>query len=151
VEAYQAVGGVGDDVIVAGDHHREPALDKRSQRGDELRGGRAVELGGRLVDDNEARLARNRGRECQALLLAAGKLGRAVIRTLIESDHVEQPMGVGVTAPEPGGQPDVFFRGEVREQVVVRLREQKSERPTPKPARYAGPRPRGPVRRSTSI
>ena len=49
-----------------------------------------VELAGRLVGEEEARVVRQRARDRDALLLAAGQLVRAVVGALAEADEVEQ-------------------------------------------------------------
>ena len=60
--------------------------------------GPRVEIAGRLVGQKDARPVGQRAGDGDALLLAAGKLRRAVRQPLSEPHHAQQPRGFGSAA-----------------------------------------------------
>ena len=59
----------------------------------DLVGGGGVELAGRLVGEEDPRPVGERRAERDALLLAAGQLGRPTVALLAETDALEQLVG----------------------------------------------------------
>ena len=79
-----------------------------------------VEVAGRLVGEHHRRARDERAGDGDALLLAAGELGRPVRQAVAEADgvdHLGEPGLVGLAAGELERQRDVLGRREHREQV----------------------------------
>src|SRR5262249_34569938 len=96
--------GAGDEPMIVADADHGRAVDARDpmQRvDDDLAVGR-VERAGRLVGEQQLRLLRQRPRDRDALLLAAGHLDRLELRALAEADLLERGAGaiVGGVAVE---------------------------------------------------
>ena len=72
------------------------------QKIDDLRPGGLVEVAGRLVGDEDGRVWRERAGKRDALLLAAGKLGRIVVLPLAQADRGKFACGALVGITEPG-------------------------------------------------
>ena len=80
-----------------------------------------VEVAGRLVGEDDLRAARQRAGDGDALLLAAGELGRAVLEPVAEADGVDdvvEPLLVGLASGERQRECDVLDRVQGRNQVV---------------------------------
>ena len=85
------VGHLDQERIVRRHHGEHVALvDEPAQQGHHHLRPMRVELAGRFVGDEEARLVAERARDRDALLLAAGQLGRPVMRTVAEVDEVKE-------------------------------------------------------------
>ena len=84
------VGDREDTRIVRRDHERRAARRRRANRAEERLRALAVELGGRLVDDDDRRIARKRDRERGARELAPGKLGRPSVQAMGYAELLEQ-------------------------------------------------------------
>jgi len=90
----------------------------------DLGAGVGIEVAGRFVGEEDAWFVDERPGDGDALLLAAGHLGRDVVHAIVESDSAQGGDG-GVSAPPRGhggidhGQLDVFQRGAAGEQVEV--------------------------------
>src|SRR5438105_13887907 len=80
VQAKDAVGRAAGQLLVVGDEQqrRTTGADVIDQEGDDLGGGLAVEVAGRLVGDQYLWPVDQGAGQGHALLLAAGQLGRAV-------------------------------------------------------------------------
>ncbi len=117
--------------VVRDEHQRGAVLAVEAEHEiGHLDAGGDVEVAGRLVGHEELRLARERARDRDALLLAAGKLARIVRRALREADAVEPracPRRRVVGAGELERQHHVLERGE-RGQELERL-EHEAEQP----------------------
>ena len=64
--------------------------------------GDRVEVAGRLVAEDDGRARDQRARDGDALLLAAGQLGRAVRAAIAEADRVDQrvePLAIDAASP----------------------------------------------------
>jgi 2-keto-3-deoxy-galactonokinase len=86
---------------VVGDHHGRLAerVDRVAQQGEDLAAVVESRLPGRLVGEHHARARDERAGHGDALLLAAGELGRAVRQALAQADLVDelaQPRRVGL-------------------------------------------------------
>src|SRR4051794_16567189 len=93
--------GDGRRVRVVGDHDHGLAevVDRVAQQAEDLVGGLRVQVAGRLVGEHDRRTVDQRARHGDALLLAAGELGRAVREPVGQADGVDQlvvPLGVGL-------------------------------------------------------
>ena len=115
---------VGDrrGVRVVGDHHGRLAEvgDHAAQEREDLAAGARVEVAGRLVGEHDRRPRDERAGDRDALLLAAGELGRAVAEPLGEADLVGElahPLAVRLAAGEREREHDVLGRREHRQQV----------------------------------
>ena len=111
----------GDRVV--GDHHdrlAELAHGVTHERED-LGAGRAVEVAGRLVGEDDLRAARQRAGDGDALLLAARQLVRAGACRRFDRptvvDDVVDPRAVGLAAGEVHRERDVLDRGQRRHEV----------------------------------
>ena len=98
VHHRDAVAGLGDHAHVVGDEHDRGAvlLAEALQQRNDLRLDRDVERGGRLVGDDQARLAGKRQGDDDALAHAAGELVRILVETLLgrgDAGLLEQPDG----------------------------------------------------------
>jgi hypothetical protein len=105
-----------------GDHHDGLAelVDRAPQQPEDLLRGRRVEVAGRLVGEDHGGLGGERARHRDALLLAAGQLGRAVGAAVRERDRLEQPLDAPVAVAAAGErerQPDVLLRRQDRHEV----------------------------------
>ncbi len=76
-----------------------------------------IERRGRLVADDQARLMNQRARQCDALLLTAGKLRRQGVKPLLETEFGQQ---IGCPLHRPLAR---YARGEQRHSGVFRSRE----------------------------
>ena len=123
-EAPRRAGGEGR--VVGRDDDRRAALRREAREEvDHVGAGLRVEVAGRLVGEDHARLDDERARDRDALLLAARELRRQVRRALDEPDLGEQPERALARAPLPetpsGASATSTFwtRGQRRDQVVV--------------------------------
>ena len=96
------------------------------QRAEYVHGGRAVELTGRLVGQQQFRPVRQRGRDRRPLLLPARHLVRPAIGARRHSEHRQQLRGPGralppAGSPQPHRQDHVLPGRQVRQQVARRL------------------------------
>ena len=87
------VGGL----LVVRDHDDGLAVlpAQRPQQIENLVGGLAIEVAGRLVADQERRVGHQRAGDGDALLLAARELGRLVARAVREADDLQRRMRLG--------------------------------------------------------
>ena len=120
-EHQQAVGERGG-VRVVGDHHDRlvEVVDGVAQQFEHVVGGLRVEVAGRLVGEHDRRARDQRARDGDALLLAAGQLGRAVVQAVADADRVDQPvepLAVGLAPGDRERQQDVLLGVEHRQQV----------------------------------
>ena len=95
-------GDVADHRHLVGDQQdgqAELAVDAREQLEDRA-GGLRVERRGRLVGEQHLRLGGQRAGDADALLLAAGELGRIAVALVGEADEIEQ-----LVDPRPGSPP----------------------------------------------
>ncbi|SEB06122.1 hypothetical protein SAMN04515680_2937 [Leifsonia sp. 21MFCrub1.1] len=84
------VGARHQEWIVRGHDRGDPlAVDEGDQQVHDRAAGHAVQLPGRLIGEQDARLARQRPRDADALLLTAGELRRPLPRMSAESDTVQ--------------------------------------------------------------
>jgi hypothetical protein len=73
--------------IMSNEHQRGAALGVAGeQQIDDLLSCVFVQIAGRLIGDDNLRVGCKRARNCGALLLAAGKLGRKMIKPLAQAD-----------------------------------------------------------------
>ena len=78
------------ECVVRHEHQRGAAFFVTGkQQFDDLAAGAFVEIAGRLVGDEDRRMRRERARERDALLLAAGQLRRIVIDAVAQADRGE--------------------------------------------------------------
>ena len=85
-QPHHAVAALRQRRIMRHQHQRGAALLMTGeQQLDDLAPGRLVEIAGRLVGDEDRRMRRERARERDALLLAAGQLRRIVIDPLAQA------------------------------------------------------------------
>ena len=85
------------------EHQRSAALrDAGEQQLDDLVAGCLVEIAGRLIGQENCRLGRERARERDALLLAAGKLGRIMLPPLAQAHGVKLARGALVRICDAG-------------------------------------------------
>ena len=112
------VGGVR---VVRDHDHRLPELLRRAaQQLEDLLPRRRVEVAGRLVGEDDRRLRDERARDRDALLLAAGELGRPVLAPVGEADALQQvleELGLGLLAGDRERQDDVLLGGQHRQEV----------------------------------
>ena len=100
---------------------RDAALRERADRRQEPGGRLLVQLGGRLVREDDLRARDERLRERGALLLAAGELVRPVVPPVGQPERRER-LGLAV-AVAVADEPQVLADREVREEVVGRALE----------------------------
>ena len=87
-QPHHAVAALRQREIVGDQHQRGAALRvPGEQELDDLAAGRLVEIAGRLVGDQDRRIRRERAGERDALLLAAGELGRIVVEPVAQADR----------------------------------------------------------------
>ena len=87
VEFDHAVATIGQPVVVRDQHQRRAVrVVQLEQQVDDARAGHRVEVAGGLVGEQHFRTRRERARDGDALLLAAGQLARIVARPLREAD-----------------------------------------------------------------
>src|SRR5258708_16058749 len=101
-QPHHTVAARGQRGIVGDEHERGAALRMScEQKIDDLRPGGLVEVAGRLVGDEDGWVWRERAGKRDALLLAAGKLGRIVVLPLAQADRGKLACGalVGITEP----------------------------------------------------
>ncbi len=86
-----------------------------------LLAGLAVEITGRLVGEQNRRLGDEGARESHALLFAAGELNRVVIEAIGQADACKEFARAlrrfRTRAGQFGGQQDILFRGQRRDQL----------------------------------
>ncbi len=126
-EEHHAVGDfVGEAQLMGRDDHGQAVLDREPPDHfqhfvDQFR----IERRGRLVEQQHARIGRERARDRDALLLAAGQMPRQGVGALAEADAFEQfaraAVGIGARhAVHPAQRPgDVLQRGQMAEQVEL--------------------------------
>ena len=113
-----------EPLVVGGDQGGAAfAADQAQELGQHRVGGMLVEIAGRLVGEHQRRPVGERPGDGDALLLAAGKLGRPVVEPRAEPELAEQLLGagaggVGVGAVDDVRQHDVLARVEVGQQMV---------------------------------
>ena len=110
----------GDRVVGDHDDRLAELVDRAPQQPEDLLRGRGVEVAGRLVGEDHRRLGGERARHGDALLLAAGELGRAVRAAVGERDRLEQlrrRARLVTAAGERQRQPHVLLGGEDRHEV----------------------------------
>src|SRR5947208_2327331 len=105
-----------------GDEQDRPALSGQSpQQREDLRAGLRVEVAGRLVGEDQARVVDERPRQREPLLLATGHLMRPAAAQMRQPELVNQPLcpaPAGAVAPvDPGGQLDVLVASQLRYEV----------------------------------
>ena len=109
-------------VAIVRDHHGRLAVarDAVPEQLQDLAAGRRVEVARRLVREDDARLRDERAGDRDALLLAAGELGRPVRPPVAEADPVDQlldPRPLRLAARELERQEDVLLGRQHRQQV----------------------------------
>ena len=124
IDQRQHPVGVLRQLLVVGDDHdgRAFALANCFERLQHNRARLGIEVAGRLVGEQQRRIVGERPRNGDALLLSAGKLGRAVLHAVAQAEQVEQffraPLRVAHGfACELHRQQDVFQRRQRRDQV----------------------------------
>ena len=80
----------GDVVLVGDEDDRDALRDQPLEDRHHLVRGLGVEVAGRLVGHDDRRVADERARDRDALLLAARQLVRVVVRAVVEADAVER-------------------------------------------------------------
>ena len=125
---------VGHRLVVGDDHDRDAELAVGlAERGEDLVGGRGVELAGGLVGEQHLRGVRERHGDGDPLLLAAGQLGGTPVGLLPHTEQVEQvvhplaPLG----PPHPGHRHrhrHVLGGGQVGQQVARGLLPHEADR-----------------------
>jgi hypothetical protein len=114
--------GVRRGARVVGDHDNGLAeiADGAVEEVEDVRGRAGVEVPGRLVGEHDIRAGDQGAGAGDALLLAAGQLGRLVAQPVAEADRVDhrgQPFLIGLPAGQVEGKRDVLERGQGRDQV----------------------------------
>src|SRR6185503_19881787 len=90
---------------VAGDVRRkndDPLRRERAQKVAETIARLEIETGGRLIDDEQRRIAEERASDADALAHPAGEIADAAIRVLAEAVHVEEAFDVGAARARVG-------------------------------------------------
>ena len=120
VELERGVGTPHDRPVVRRDHERDTGVREGDHRVHHVFRRDAVELGRRLVRDDDRRAAHQDLRDRRALLLAARELRRQVVGAFLDPERREQLVLFDPRAPvrQPAGEPKVLADGEVREEVV---------------------------------
>ena len=89
--------------LVGDDEHRHAALGEVLHDVEDAAHELGVERRGDLVEEHHVRVHRERARDGDALLLAAGELRREVVHPVAEADLgqllVGDPLGLGVSTP----------------------------------------------------
>src|SRR4029077_17327650 len=81
---------ISSDVLLVRDHDdRDAALVELLENGHDLDAGSTVEIAGRFICQQDLRIIDQRARNCDALLLTAGKLTRKMVLTTCEPDRCE--------------------------------------------------------------
>ncbi len=116
--------GEGRRAGIVGDHHdglvelANGALEKRQHLGS----GPGVQVAGGLVCEDDVRPGHQGAGTRDPLLLAAGKLRRAVAQARREPDgvdHLRHPLAVGLAAGDVEGKRDVLGCGQRRQQIEL--------------------------------
>ena len=106
-EEDHPVGVAGGDRIVRDHHDRLAEVAHRAAHElEDLGAGPAVEVAGRLVGEDDRRLAGQRPGDRDALLLAAAELARAVLQPVAQADGVDDlvdPLLVALLPPSSSG------------------------------------------------
>src|SRR5690606_22959825 len=90
-EADDAAGAASELGVVRDEHERRLVLlVQADQQIDDARTRLAIQVAGRLVGEQDPRVVRERARDRDALLLAAGQLLWVVVDALAESDALQQ-------------------------------------------------------------
>ncbi len=111
----------GDRVVVGDDDEAVGALlVELEEEVDDLAAGGGIEVAGRFVGEEEGGVVAEGAGDGDALLLAAGEFGGAMVLARSEADLVEEAGADGgiAAAGELGGELDVFEGGEFGEEVV---------------------------------
>ena len=96
-EADDPLAAAGEDGVVGGDHDGHAAGGAEfEQEVEDLAAGTGVEVAGRLVREEEDRIADQCAGDRDPLLLTAGQLGGKRLLAAGEADRVEQRAGAGV-------------------------------------------------------
>jgi hypothetical protein len=138
-EAHDPVGALGEREVVRHEDERGARVAvELLHHPDDAAPGLLVEVAGRLVGEEDLRPVRERARERDPLLLAAGKLGGIMVEALPEADPAEQRCGAlagaVVVAPELERHQHVLERGQRRQEVERLEDEADVRRPKPGPA-----------------
>ena len=100
LEGDDALPERGDDVGVVGGHeHGHAELVDPQQELEDLPADQRVEVAGRLVGDDDARVVDERARDRGALLLAARELLRVLLGLVGQPDEREDAIDRGLDAP----------------------------------------------------
>ena len=98
------------------DQHGRAKLVDLFKQGHQLQRTRRIEVAGRLVRDDEARVVDQRTRDCDTLLLTAGKIHRLLVRLVGQTDQIEHIRhalldGLALGADGAHGKCDVLVNG----------------------------------------
>src|SRR5919106_3897794 len=115
------VGGAHQGGVVGRQDQRRSVRGKGSDEFLDRRGSLLIQLGRRLVRDDERRIAQSRLREGEALLLTARELMRQVMPAVGESERCQHPLNrLLPETTQPLGEPEVIDDREVGDGVVCR-------------------------------
>jgi hypothetical protein len=123
-EGDDAVGAAGEVVVVGGDEGRGALVADEAGKGlEHLVAGGRVEIAGGFVGEDDARIVGGGAGDGDALLFAAGELGRTMGAAPADAEEVEQLVGalVGLRLALAGdelGNGDILARGELGQEVV---------------------------------
>ena len=93
-QAHGAVAQAGEAGVVGDEHQRRAAVAlQREQQVDDLPAGGLVEVAGGLVGHQDRRVGRDGAGDGDALLLAAGELGRVMVQPVAEADRLQLGRG----------------------------------------------------------
>ncbi|EMF03274.1 hypothetical protein F518_22560 [Serratia marcescens VGH107] len=107
------------------DHQRDAQIRQSLNHVQHFTDQLGIERGGRLIEQDHLRVQRQRARDGDALLLAAGEVARIGIRLVAQPDGIQQLIGhrlrpfAGVNFVHHRRFDDVFQHRQVREQVEV--------------------------------
>src|SRR3954453_22311375 len=110
----------GDRLVGDHDHRLAELVDGAAQQAEHLLGGVRVQVAGRLVGEQHGRPVHERAGDGDALLLAAGELGRPVRQAVAQPDGLDQliqPRLVGLAPGERQREHDVLQRGQHGDEV----------------------------------